>query len=84
MTIIRRPDRRAFPIDPDQHGTAPADTSTDRLGYSIEEFAARVGIGRTLAYQAAIRGEIPTRRIGRRLIVPKAALDAWLAGDGAA
>lgn len=62
----------------------PNDTVPDRLGYSIEEFAERVGIGRTLAYQAALRGEIPTRRIGRRLIVPKAALDAWFSGDDAA
>ena len=58
--------------------------ATDRLGYSIEEFAERVGIGRTLAYQAAVRGEIPTRRIGRRLIVPKAALDAWFSSGDAA
>lgn len=62
----------------------PNDSAAERLGYSIEEFAERVGIGRTLAYQAALRGEIPTRRIGRRLIVPKAALEAWLSGDDAA
>ncbi len=60
------------------------DRAAEPLGYSIEEFAKRVGIGRTLAYQAASRGEIPTRRIGNRLIVPKPALDAWLAGDDAA
>ena len=79
MTIAFPPDRRVPHLDPDKH-IPPADA---RLGYSIEEFAERVGIGRTLAYQAALRGEIPTRRIGRRLIVPRAALDAWLAGDGA-
>ena len=57
--------------------------SGERLGYSVEGFAVRVGIGRTLAYEAAARGEIPTRRIGRRLIVPRAAADAWLSGDAA-
>ena len=79
MTIASLPDRRASHLDPDKQ--APTDT---RLGYSIEEFAERVGIGRTLAYQAALRGEIPTRRIGRRLIVPRAALDAWFSGGDAA
>ena len=49
-----------------------------RLGLSVEEFADAVGIGRTSAYLAVQRGEIPTRRIGRRVIVPLAALDAWL------
>lgn len=80
MTITSPPDRRVSHLDPDKH----IPLSAARLGYSIEEFAQLVGIGRTLAYQAALRGEIPTRRIGRRLIVPKAALDAWFSGDDAA
>lgn len=81
MTIAPLPDCRVSRSD----GDKPNVSSTDsRLGYSIEEFAARVGIGRTLAYQAALRGEIPTRRIGRRLIVPRAALDAWFSGGDAA
>lgn len=80
MTIARPPDHRVSHLDPDKH-IPPADA---RLGYSIEEFAQLVGIGRTLAYQAALRGEIPTRRIGRRLIVPRVALDAWFSGDGVA
>lgn len=49
-----------------------------RLGVSIEEFASACDISRTSAYLAAQRGEIPTKRIGRRLIVPIAAVDAWL------
>ncbi len=80
MTIRSVPGPRVSLSDPHKHLTAPTDA---RLGYSIEEFAERVGIGRTLAYQAALRGEIPTRRIGRRLIVPRAALDTWFSDGGA-
>lgn len=81
MTIVPLPAGRVSRLDLDKRNASPTDS---RLGYSIEEFAEAVGIGRTLAYQAALRGEIPTRRIGRRLIVPKAALDAWFSGDDAA
>jgi hypothetical protein len=34
------------------------------------------------AYAAAHRGEIPTLRIGRRLVVPVAALERLLSGVG--
>ncbi len=36
------------------------------------------GIGRSAAYEAARRGEIPTIRIGRKLLVPIAALERLL------
>jgi excisionase family DNA binding protein len=41
---------------------------------SIEEAAAALGVSRGLAYEAARRGEIPTIRLGRRLLVPRAKL----------
>ena len=37
------------------------------------------GLSRGASYQAAVRGEIPTLRIGRLLRVPIAAMDAMLA-----
>lgn len=49
-----------------------------RLTLSIEEVATLLGLGRSAAYEAARRGEIPTRRLGRRVIVPVPALLAWL------
>ena len=42
-----------------------------------------LGIGRNAAYAAAQRGEIPTIKIGRRLLVPRAALDKLLSGSAA-
>ena len=46
---------------------------------TIEEAARMLRIGRTAAYEAAQRGELPTVRFGRRLRVPRHAL-ARLAG----
>lgn len=39
----------------------------------------RLGLGRAGTYAAAGRGEIPILRIGRKLLVPKAALERMLA-----
>ena len=48
---------------------------------TLNEVAAILRISRGSAYEAAKRGEIPTIRIGRRLLVPCAALERLLAGD---
>ena len=52
-----------------------------RRTYTIDEAARLLGIGRNSAYEAATRGEIPTIKIGKRVVVPKAALDRMLAGQ---
>jgi excisionase family DNA binding protein len=54
------------------------DDDKDKLTLSVEEAAAALGLGRAAAYLAAARGELPTVRIGRRLLVPKAALHELL------
>jgi excisionase family DNA binding protein len=50
---------------------------------SVEEAGRRLGIGRNSAYEAARRREIPVIKIGRRLLVPIAALDRMLSGEAA-
>ena len=55
----------------------------ERLTYKIEEAAVLLGIGRNQGYDAAKRGDIPTIKIGKRLLVPKAALDRILDGKAA-
>jgi excisionase family DNA binding protein len=45
---------------------------------TVEEAAEMLGIARHTAYQAAARGELPTVRIGRRLLVPLARLNDLL------
>jgi excisionase family DNA binding protein len=53
------------------------------LAISIEEAAKRLGIGRNSAYDAAKRGQLPTVRFGRRMVVPVKALEKMLAQAGA-
>jgi excisionase family DNA binding protein len=50
---------------------------------SIEDAAKRLNIGRNQAYQAARDDKlpIPVIRIGRRLLIPTAALDRLLNGE---
>ena len=45
---------------------------------TVEEAAKALGISRTLAYEAVRTGQLPTVRIGRRLLVPRAALERLL------
>ena len=49
-----------------------------RVTITVEEAASLLGIGRSAAYDAARRGQLPTRRLGRRLFVPVPAFFAWL------
>jgi excisionase family DNA binding protein len=51
---------------------------------TLAEAAKILRISRGSAYEAAKRKEIPTIRIGRRLLVPAAALERMLAGDSTA
>ena len=55
-------------------GQARTPRDEDRLTYTLTEAAQRLGISRWLAYEAAHRGELPVCRIGRRMLVPRAAL----------
>lgn len=50
--------------------------------YTIPEAGKRLRIGRNQAYAAAKRGEIPTIKIGRRLVVPKSAFERFLESAG--
>ena len=59
----------------------------ERLTYTVTEAAGLLGISRGAAYEAARTGELPTVRIGNRLLVPIAALhkildQSWLQESG--
>jgi excisionase family DNA binding protein len=45
-----------------------------RLTWTVTEAAKLLGISPTSAYEAARRGELPVRVIGRRMLVPRVAL----------
>jgi excisionase family DNA binding protein len=51
-----------------------------RATYSVPEAGEILGIGRSLAFAAAAAGTLPVIRIGKRLLVPRAALEKLLGG----
>jgi excisionase family DNA binding protein len=50
-----------------------------RLTWTVEEAATLLGISRATAYEAAKTGALPHIKIGRRILVPVAAIECLLA-----
>ncbi len=57
------------------------DNLEHRITLTVEEVASLLGLGRTAAYEAARQGQIPSRRLGRRIVIPVPALLEWLGAD---
>ena len=53
----------------------PDHTCESRIVLTVPEAARLLGLGRGQAYDAVRRGDVPALRIGRRLLVPRAALE---------
>jgi excisionase family DNA binding protein len=51
---------------------------SDSKTLSVDDAARLLGISRSLAYEGVRMGQIPSIRIGKRIIVPRAALDRML------
>jgi excisionase family DNA binding protein len=52
----------------------------DRWTVTVEEAAEMLGISRSSAYECVHRGELQALRLGRRLVVPRSALEEMLGG----
>ena len=52
----------------------PAILAGDRLVLTVTEAGTLLGLSRAFTYELVARGEIPVIRLGRRIVVPKAAL----------
>lgn len=52
----------------------------ESLTLTVTQCAEHLGIGRNSAYEAVRRGEIPVIRIGKRILVSRAALERLLDG----
>ena len=50
-------------------------TNRNRITLTVTEAANLLGISRNLCYEAVSKGEIPSLRLGNRLLVPRAALE---------
>lgn len=51
---------------------------TDRLTLRVPEAAELLGVPLSTCYQWAAEGRIPTVRVGRVVLIPRKALEAWL------
>lgn len=51
---------------------------SEKLTISVSTAGQLLGISRNSAYQAVHNGQIPTIKIGKRLLVPKRALEKML------
>jgi excisionase family DNA binding protein len=69
---------------PSEEDMRQKDKSTISRTYTIDEAAKLAGIGRNLMYEAAARGEVPTIRLGKRILVPKIPFDRMLEHGGKA
>jgi hypothetical protein len=56
--------------------SAKTKVADEVLGVSVPVAGKRLGLGRNASYEAAARGEIPSVRVGGRIIVPIRALEA--------
>lgn len=56
----------------------------EKVGYSIEEAAQSLGVGRTTVYDLMSSGELESVKVGRRRIIPVDAIGAFLAARRAA
>lgn len=61
-----------------QDGPSENEQQDEPLTITVPQAGKLVGVGRSAAYAAAHRGELPVVRIGRLLRVPKAALNEML------
>jgi len=57
------------------------DDLENRAVITVEELAELLALGRSATYAAIGRGELPSLRIGRRLVIPAAAVRRLLALD---
>jgi excisionase family DNA binding protein len=65
------------------HAASTATTAVEAPHtYSVPDAGRLLGLGRNAAYEAARRREIPVLRFGRKLRVPRVALERLLAGEG--
>ena len=54
-----------------------------KITFTVTEAAELLGISRSSAYGCVRRGEIPSLRLGRRVVVPRRAFEALLDGQSA-
>ena len=54
----------------------------EKITLSVNELAHTLGIGRSTAYELVNTPGFPSANVGKRIVVPVAALNEWLARGG--
>jgi len=49
---------------------------------NVDELARELGLGRLTVYSALRNGTIPSIRVGKRYVLPRAAIQEWLRSAG--
>ena len=57
-------------------------TERDEVVLEVPEVARRLRISRSFAYELIMTGELPSMRLGRRVLVPVKMLDDFIAAGG--
>ena len=52
---------------------------TERMAYSVLNFAKAYDIGKTLAYELVNRGEVESRKVRGKTRIPRESAEAWFA-----
>lgn len=70
-----------IPFDPANRRARPArQASGDPAVLTVKQTAHLLSLSLNTTYAYLADGTIPGQRVGRRWIIPRARLDAWLAG----
>jgi excisionase family DNA binding protein len=61
---------------------ASATTQPANVYRNVDELARELGLGRLTVYGALRNGTIPSIRVGKRYVLPRAAIQEWLRSAG--
>lgn len=50
----------------------------ESMVYSVDDIQVMLNINRNKAYEVAMSGEFPAKKLGRRIVIPKKTFDEWL------
>lgn len=78
MTVVQEPVNR-ITLTPQDAGVALGMTRSTR---KPEETALMLGIGRNYVYELIRTGQLRSIRVGRKILIPLAAIDDFLNGTG--
>ena len=56
--------------------------NSERITFTVDETANLLGLSRNSAFKGVMTGEIPHIRVGKRILIPRRALEAMLESAG--